>query len=228
MSFLRSFLWNGIEENIHALHRGQMTFADIIASMDAVISKPGFGILSDCIANRKPLIYADRSNFREYPILVDAIRKYIKHVHIPAAELYAGICEESLARIWDSPEPEEELALGGDRIAASPYRPATRIISRSLSPKLFSEGRKAPARGIELIQAPDDLVRAGIHAVIHVRIRYGDANMPAARAASMPAGESSTTRQCAGFACSLFAASKKDIRGRLPLLISGSSPSTTH
>ena len=94
-----------------------MTFADILASMDAVISKPGFGILSDCIANRKPLIYADRSDFREYPILVDAIRKYIKHVHIPAAELYRGNLEESLACIWESPEPEGELAWA---VTASP------------------------------------------------------------------------------------------------------------
>jgi hypothetical protein len=104
--------------NIHALHRGQMTFADILASADAVISKPGFGILSDCIANKKPLIYADRSNFREYPILVDAVRKYLKHVHIPALELYRGNVAESLSRIWGSPEPEEDLPLGGDRIAA--------------------------------------------------------------------------------------------------------------
>ena len=104
--------------NIHALPRGPMIFADILASMDAVISKPGFGILSDCIANRKPLIYADRSDFREYPILVDAIRKYIKHVHIPAVELYRGNLQESLDCIWESPEPEGALGLGGDRIAA--------------------------------------------------------------------------------------------------------------
>ena len=104
--------------NIHALPRGPMIFADILASMDAVISKPGFGILSDCIANKKPLIYADRSDFREYPILVDAIRKYIKHVHIPAADLYRGNLQESLDCIWERPGPEEELGLGGDRIAA--------------------------------------------------------------------------------------------------------------
>lgn len=104
--------------NIHPLDREEMTFADILASMDAVISKPGFGILSDCIANKKPLIYADRTSFREYPILVDAIHKYIRHVHIPATELYEGRLEESLDRIWHSPEPSERLALGGDRIAA--------------------------------------------------------------------------------------------------------------
>jgi L-arabinokinase len=96
-----------------------MTFSDVLASMDAVISKPGFGILSDCIANKKPLIYADRSNFLEYPILVAAIEKYIKHVHIPTAKLYRGDLEESLHAIGTAPEPPEELPLGGDRIAAN-------------------------------------------------------------------------------------------------------------
>jgi len=104
--------------NIHPLHRGQMPFSDILASVDAVISKPGFGILSDCIANKKPLIYADRSDFREYAILVEALQKYIRHVHIPSAELYEGNLRESLAQIWDAPEARENMALGGDRIAA--------------------------------------------------------------------------------------------------------------
>lgn len=104
--------------NIYPLDRGEMAFVDILASMDAVISKPGFGILSDCIANRKPLIYTDRSSFREYPILVDAIQKYMRYTHIPAAELYEGRLEDSLGRIWHIPEPSERLGLGGDRIAA--------------------------------------------------------------------------------------------------------------
>jgi L-arabinokinase len=104
--------------NIHPLDREQVTFSDVIASVDAVISKPGFGILSDCIVNQKPLIYADRSDFLEYPILVTAIRKYLKHVHIPAAKLYRGDLRESLDRIWESPGPEARLPQGGDRIAA--------------------------------------------------------------------------------------------------------------
>jgi L-arabinokinase len=104
--------------NIHPLNRRWMSFSDLLASMDAVISKPGFGILSDCIANKKPLIYADRNNFLEYPILVTAIEKYLRQVHIPTEKLYQGDLGKSLQAIWTSPEPVEELPLGGDRIAA--------------------------------------------------------------------------------------------------------------
>jgi len=104
--------------NIHALDREAVAFSDVIASSDAVVSKPGFGILSDCIVNRKPLIYADRSNFLEYPVLEVSIRKYLAHLHIPASRLYDGELGESLDSIWARPGPEMELTAGGDIIAA--------------------------------------------------------------------------------------------------------------
>jgi len=85
---VRPLAWK--RRNIHPLDRDQVTFSDVIASVDAVISKPGFGILSDCIVNGKPLIYADRSDFLEYAILEDAIKKYLKHFHIPSSDLYRG------------------------------------------------------------------------------------------------------------------------------------------
>jgi hypothetical protein len=104
--------------NIYPLHREQVTFSDALASVDAVISKPGYGILSDCVVNNKPLIYADRSDFLEYPILEAAIKKYLKHIHIPMDDLYRGDLRRSLARIWDCPEPVETLPQGGAAIAA--------------------------------------------------------------------------------------------------------------
>jgi len=104
--------------NIHAISRDHVPFSDVVASVDAVVSKPGFGILSDCIVNQKPLIYAERSDFLEFPILEAAVRKYLRHVHIPAADLYRGDLRTSLDRIWESSDPREYLPRGGDVIAA--------------------------------------------------------------------------------------------------------------
>jgi hypothetical protein len=104
--------------NIHALDRECISFPDTVASVDAVVSKPGFGILSDCIANRKPLMYADRSDFLEYPILEAAVRKYLRHVHIAVEDLYRGNLREKLDRLWSSAEPETHLQCGGDLIVA--------------------------------------------------------------------------------------------------------------
>ena len=105
--------------HIHALDRGRVPFSDVVASVDAVVSKPGFGILSDCVVNHKPLAYAERSDFREYPVLEAAVGRYLRHVHIPAEELYRGNLGPFLDRLEGSPEPAERLTGGGDDIAAA-------------------------------------------------------------------------------------------------------------
>ena len=104
--------------NIHAIDRNQIPFSDVLASADVVISKPGFGLLSECVLNRKPLVYADRADFREYHVLVEGIERYLKNIHIPAEHLYRGELGEALEAIWKQPEPREMLAAGGDEIAA--------------------------------------------------------------------------------------------------------------
>jgi hypothetical protein len=104
--------------NIHAIDREVIPFSDAVASVDGVLSKPGFGILSDCMVNRKPLIYAERTDFGEYAILEAAVRRYLRHVHIPAQRLYRGDLGEALSSIDKSPEPLETLPLGGAETAA--------------------------------------------------------------------------------------------------------------
>jgi L-arabinokinase len=120
--FLTVLPLNWRRRNIHAVAREQVSFSDALASADVVISKPGFGILSDCAVNNKPLIYADRTNFREYPVLEASIRKYLKHVHIPADDLYRGNLEPSLRAVETAAEPAESLSAGGDEIAARRIR----------------------------------------------------------------------------------------------------------
>jgi L-arabinokinase len=104
--------------NIHAIDREVIPFSDVLASVDAVLSKPGFGIVSECIANRKPLIYVERSDFQEYSILETGIKLFLKHVRIPAGRLYRGELAEPLDALWRCPEPQMSLPLGGDLVAA--------------------------------------------------------------------------------------------------------------
>ena len=114
---VRPLEWPGIP-NIHAVDRSEFPFSDIVATVDAVLSKPGFGILADCAANGKPLVYADRENFAEYPVLERAIKRHLRHVHIPAASLYAGDLLPSLDALPSAPPPPTLLPLGGDTAAA--------------------------------------------------------------------------------------------------------------
>lgn len=109
--------WAGLA-NVHAVDRQAIGFADVLASCDAVVTKPGYGILSDCVANAKPIVYAERENFIEYPLLERELKRYLKNVHVPAADLYAGRLGAALAAIETAPEPCEVLPGGGAELAA--------------------------------------------------------------------------------------------------------------
>ncbi len=106
------------QRNIHPIDRNRVPFSDIVASMDAVVSKPGFGVVSDCVVNRKPLIYADRENFLEYHVLLDAIRRYVRHVHIPSEQLYRGELAGALESLKEAADAPLVPQFGGAEKAA--------------------------------------------------------------------------------------------------------------
>ena len=103
--------WPG--RRIYAVDRADFSFSDVLASVNMVVSKPGYGLLSECIVNEKPLVYVDRKDFVEYPILVEAIRRYIRHVHIPQQDLYAGRLAPYLVQMDNAPDPTESLPADG-------------------------------------------------------------------------------------------------------------------
>lgn len=108
--------WPG--SGILGIDREQFSFSDVLASVDGVVSKPGYGLLSDCVVNRKPLLYADREHFIEYPVLVDAINRYLSNAHIPVQELYQGNLEPFLDKLWCASEAKEPMPGGGAEAAA--------------------------------------------------------------------------------------------------------------
>ena len=104
--------------NFCGIDRHRFSFSDVIASADMVVSKPGYGILSECAVNEKILVYAERTEFREYPVLEAALKKVLRHVHIPAAELYDGNLHPYLETASYTPAPAETIRAGGDIMAA--------------------------------------------------------------------------------------------------------------
>lgn len=104
---------------VRTIARSTALFEDIMASMDVVVTKPGFGIVSECIANNKPIIYSERKNFREYAILVENIQRYCRHAFIPGTELYSGDLARALYEIDHAPAPAEQMPRHGAELAAA-------------------------------------------------------------------------------------------------------------
>lgn len=54
-------------------------FADMMVASDAVLSKAGYGILAECLANRRPLLHFRRRNFAEWPALLAEMDRLMPH-----------------------------------------------------------------------------------------------------------------------------------------------------
>jgi UDP:flavonoid glycosyltransferase YjiC (YdhE family) len=64
-----------LPNNLIALHPDHLpvSYLDLMAAMDCVICKTGYGIVSEAINNSVPLLFTDRASFREHELLVQAL-----------------------------------------------------------------------------------------------------------------------------------------------------------
>jgi hypothetical protein len=100
------------------IKREKTSFVDLIAAVDFVMTKPGYGIVSDCLSHGTPMIYSDRGEFPEYPILVEGIKSHLSHCYMPQEDLYSGNWEPYLARLVKNSRPRQPFKIDGARVAA--------------------------------------------------------------------------------------------------------------
>lgn len=106
----------------HALDRHEVPFCDVLASADAVLTKPGYGIVSECVVNGTPIVHADRPEWPETGPLVEGIRRYGRGAALTTGRLYAGDIREALDAALASPPPAERAPVGGAETAARRIR----------------------------------------------------------------------------------------------------------
>jgi hypothetical protein len=89
-----------------ALAEAGLEYPDLVAAADVVVTKPGYGIVSDCIGARTRLVYTDRGDFPEYPVLVAGMGQYLPAAFASNDEVRRGRLGEALATVLAQPFPE--------------------------------------------------------------------------------------------------------------------------
>ena len=110
-------LWPG-EFDEAAMYDRCYRYEDVVRAADVVVTKPGYGIISECIANDAALLYTSRGDFREYPVLVEAMPKYLRCAFIDHQDLFAGNWTPHLDRLLAQPAAPEKPATNGAEVAA--------------------------------------------------------------------------------------------------------------
>jgi UDP-N-acetylglucosamine:LPS N-acetylglucosamine transferase len=95
-----------------------LSYADVVGAVDGVITKPGYGIVADCLAHSTPMIYADRGFFPEYDILVQEMGKHLTTVYLSSGDLYAGKWKSAIEELERQPRMVASLPGNGAEVCA--------------------------------------------------------------------------------------------------------------
>jgi hypothetical protein len=86
-----------------------LAYPDVVGASDVVVTKPGYGIVTDAIAAGARLVYTDRGAFPEYDVMVREMAGYLPTEYVRGDDLRAGrlgpVLEAVLARAAVVPPP---------------------------------------------------------------------------------------------------------------------------
>ena len=95
-----------------------IAFEDLVAGVDAVVTKPGYGMIAECAANDTAMLYTSRGRFPEYDVLVAGLPALARAAFIGHADLFAGRWRPHLDRLLAQRRPDPPAANGAQVVAA--------------------------------------------------------------------------------------------------------------
>jgi len=101
----------GIDER--RLHANGLGYEDLVRAVDVVVTKPGYGIISDCIAGETAMLYTSRGRFLEYDVLVREMPRYLRCAFIGQEDLLAGRWRDALRHVMSVPSAPERARIDG-------------------------------------------------------------------------------------------------------------------
>ena len=114
--------WGIAREDMAALEPLRMNFTDLLRSVDAVLTKPGYGTFTEAACNGTAVLYVRRDDWPEQDCLIDWLEKHARCAEVGEAELMGGMLQPALERLWQQSRPAmprpDGAAEAAERIAA--------------------------------------------------------------------------------------------------------------
>ncbi len=105
-------------DNLLVLADAQRYYEDLLRAVDVIVTKPGYGIVADALSHQLPVLYTDRGEFSEYPLLVQALNELATAEYIPQAALLTGDLRPYLEKVLAKPYHWPAVPLHGASAAA--------------------------------------------------------------------------------------------------------------
>ncbi len=104
--------------NIIHIPEGSLSFENVLASCDMVLSKPGYSLISECIANKIKILYVLREDFCEDKPIAKVLNQDMTGERLPMNHFMSGEWQRYLEKLDDKPEKWTEYPANGADIIA--------------------------------------------------------------------------------------------------------------
>jgi hypothetical protein len=104
--------------NEEAMYDAGIRYEDLVGAAEVVVTKPGYGIISEAIANDASILYTSRGHFPEYDVLVEEMPKYLRSASLSHDDLFNGKWEPHLDKLLAQPKPKKKPETNGADVAA--------------------------------------------------------------------------------------------------------------
>lgn len=95
--------WACTRADTAAIETLALSVADLMASVDAVLTKPGYGTFTEAACNGTAVIFQRRPDWPEQHYLIDWLQTNTRCLEISPEDLLAGKLAETLAAVWQQP-----------------------------------------------------------------------------------------------------------------------------
>jgi hypothetical protein len=97
--------WGVQRDDVSSLESLNMDFRDVLASCDAILTKPGYGTFAEAACAGVPVMYVPRGDWPEVPYLVDWLQRHGVAIEVDAARVLDGELRGTLEALWARPRP---------------------------------------------------------------------------------------------------------------------------
>ena len=109
--------WEMARTDMTALESLRMNFTDLLCSVDAVLTKPGYGTFTEATCNGTPVLYMRRDDWPEQDCLIEWLERNACCRAIDEAEVMRGNLDNALHALWAQTRPAAPWPDGAARTA---------------------------------------------------------------------------------------------------------------
>jgi hypothetical protein len=109
--------WGINRDDTTTIESLKLTFTDVLATCDAVITKPGYGTFTEAACNGVPVLYLPRHDWPEEPYLVEWLKKNVACLEVEHSVLLKGETGDLLNQLLVTPTLPRPSANGAQEAA---------------------------------------------------------------------------------------------------------------